>query len=153
MAFCIQLVSLGIIMFLRCNHVVACISNFFIALIKVYCLDISSLFIHSSAMAVWVVSTLGLWWIMLLWLFDYPCTNFCVNMFLLLLGMNLRVELLGHMVTQSENWMLGWSLSLPADIVGFPGGSDGKESACNSGDLVSIPGSGRSPGEGNGNPF
>ena len=33
----------------------------------------------------------------------------------------------------------------------FPGGSDGKESACNGGDLGSIPGSGRSPGEGNGN--
>ena len=30
---------------------------------------------------------------------------------------------------------------------GFPGGSDGKESACNVGDLGSIPGSGRSPGE------
>ena len=30
--------------------------------------------------------------------------------------------------------------------LGFPGGSDGKESACNAGDLVSIPGSGRSPG-------
>ena len=37
-------------------------------------------------------------------------------------------------------------------IWGFPGGSDDKESACNSGDLGSIPGSGRSPGEGNGNP-
>ena len=36
---------------------------------------------------------------------------------------------------------------------GFPGGSDGKESACNVGDLGSIPGSGRSPGEGNGNPL
>ena len=36
---------------------------------------------------------------------------------------------------------------------GFPGGSDGKESACNAGDLGSIPGSGRSPGEGNGNPL
>ena len=35
----------------------------------------------------------------------------------------------------------------------FPGGSDGKESACNAGDLSSIPGSGRSPGEGNGNPL
>ena len=34
----------------------------------------------------------------------------------------------------------------------FPGGSDGKVSACNSGDLGSIPGSGRYPGEGNGNP-
>ena len=36
---------------------------------------------------------------------------------------------------------------------GFPGGSDGKESACNTEDLDSIPGLGRSPGEGNGNPL
>ena len=34
----------------------------------------------------------------------------------------------------------------------FPGGSASKESACNAGDLGSIPGSGRCPGEGNGNP-
>ena len=33
------------------------------------------------------------------------------------------------------------------------GDSDGKESDCNAGDLSSIPGLGRSPGEGNGNPF
>ena len=33
----------------------------------------------------------------------------------------------------------------------FPGGSDGKESACSAGDLGSNPGSGRSPGEGHGN--
>ena len=36
-------------------------------------------------------------------------------------------------------------------MVDFPGGSDGKASAYNAGDLGSIPGSGRSPGEGNGN--
>ena len=36
---------------------------------------------------------------------------------------------------------------------GFPGGSDGKESACNAGDLGLIPGSGRSPGEGKGYPL
>ena len=35
----------------------------------------------------------------------------------------------------------------------LPGDSDGKESACNAGDLGSIPGSVRSPGEGNGNPL
>ena len=35
----------------------------------------------------------------------------------------------------------------------FPGGSDGKESACNAGDRGSIPGLGRSPGEENGNPL
>ena len=36
--------------------------------------------------------------------------------------------------------------------MGFPGGSDGKESACNIVEQGSIPGSGRSSGEGNGNP-
>ena len=36
---------------------------------------------------------------------------------------------------------------------GFPGGSDGKESACNAGDPGWIPGSRRSPGEGHGNPL
>ena len=36
---------------------------------------------------------------------------------------------------------------------GFLGASDSKESACNVGDLGLIPGSGRSPGEGNGNPL
>ena len=35
----------------------------------------------------------------------------------------------------------------------FPGGSDGKASACNAGDLGLTPGLGRSPGEGNGNPL
>ena len=35
----------------------------------------------------------------------------------------------------------------------FPGGSDGKASACNAGDPGSIPGPGRSPGEGYGNPL
>ena len=37
--------------------------------------------------------------------------------------------------------------------MGFSDSSDGKESACNVGDLGSIPGSKRSPGEGNGNPL
>ena len=36
---------------------------------------------------------------------------------------------------------------------GFPGGSQGKESACNEGDPGSIPGLRRSPGEGNGSPL
>ena len=38
-------------------------------------------------------------------------------------------------------------------ILGFPGGSDGKESACNVGDLGLILGLGRSPGEGNDKPL
>ena len=37
--------------------------------------------------------------------------------------------------------------------MGFPGGSDGKESSCNVGDLGLIPGWGKSPGEGHGNPL
>ena len=38
-------------------------------------------------------------------------------------------------------------------MLDFPGGSDGKVSVYNSGDLGLIPGSGRFPGEGNGNPL
>ena len=45
------------------------------------------------------------------------------------------------------------SLLLPLMVSGFPGGSDSKESPCNVGDPGLIPGSGRSRGEGNGNPF
>ena len=41
----------------------------------------------------------------------------------------------------------------PSLLLGFPGSSESKESACNAGDLGLIPGSGRSPGEGNSNPF
>ena len=37
--------------------------------------------------------------------------------------------------------------------LGFPGGSDGKESACNAGELGLIPELGRSPGEGDSNPL
>ena len=37
--------------------------------------------------------------------------------------------------------------------MGFPGGSDGKASACSTGDLGSIPGLAGSPGEGNGDPL
>ena len=43
--------------------------------------------------------------------------------------------------------------SLPSRSMDFPGGSDHKTSAYNVGDLGSIPGSGRSPGEGNGTPL
>ena len=41
----------------------------------------------------------------------------------------------------------------PSPFLGFPGGPAGKESTCNEGDMGSIPGVGRSPGEGNGNPL
>ena len=46
-----------------------------------------------------------------------------------------------------------WEIKISSSLrkIDFPGGSDGKASAYNVGDLGSIPGSGRSPGEGNGN--
>ena len=48
--------------------------------------------------------------------------------------------------------MLYWMVKTSAEK-GFPGGSDGKESAYNVGDPGLIPGLGRSPGEGHGNPL
>ena len=58
---------------------------------------------------------------------------------------------------QFDSWVgkIPWRRdSLPtAVLLGFPGGWDGKESACNTGDLGSIPGLGRSPGGGHGNPL
>ena len=56
-------------------------------------------------------------------------------------------------------WFLGWEICqgrdrLPTPLfLGFPGGSAGKEPTCNVGDLGSIPGLGRSPGEGKGYPL
>ena len=57
---------------------------------------------------------------------------------------------------QFDSWVgkIPWRKDrLPTPIfLGFPGSLDGKESACNAGDLGSIPGLGRSPGGGHGNP-
>ena len=44
-------------------------------------------------------------------------------------------------------------MSFCMSAMGFPDSSVGKESSCNAGDLGSIPGLGRSPGEGKGYPF
>ena len=56
-------------------------------------------------------------------------------------------------VTQSLTWLKWLSSSSSSIAQGFPSGSDGEESACSAGDPSSIPGSGRPPGEGNGNPL
>ena len=66
-----------------------------------------------------------------------------------------------HMVTNLSRFiweLLGFTLEVPyprkfCSVAPFLGGSDRKASAYNAGDPGSIPGSGRSPGEGNGNPF
>ena len=49
--------------------------------------------------------------------------------------------------------VLGWAARLTSNYKELPGGSEGKASVCNAGDLGSIPELGRSPGEGNGNPL
>ena len=54
-----------------------------------------------------------------------------------------------------SSWKIPWRrdrLSTP-EFLGFPGGSAGKEIICNAGDLGSVPGLGRSPGEGKGYPL
>ena len=63
-------------------------------------------------------------------------------------------------VTKSWTWLSYWTtvgflnyLIILLDTYSFPGGSDGKESACNAGNVGFIPGLGRSPGEGNGYPL
>ena len=48
---------------------------------------------------------------------------------------------------------MGLYLKSLKDLSGFPGGSVGKESTCDAGDVGLIPESGRSPGEGNGHPL
>ena len=52
-----------------------------------------------------------------------------------------------------SRWATPSNILLLYLLQGFPGGSVGKESSCNVGDMGLIPGFGRSPGEGNGNPL
>ena len=80
---------------------------------------------------------------------DAPCPGPCDGAF--------SVSLMGQGVPNTWSNILGGSVWVLLDLLTsewrFPGGSDGKESACNVGDLGSIPGSGRSPGEGSGYPL
>ena len=76
------------------------------------------------------------------------------------LGASLVAQLLKNLPAMQETLVqflgqkIPWKKDrLPTPVfLGFPGGSDSKESACNVGDLGSIPGLGRSPGGGHGNP-
>ena len=58
-----------------------------------------------------------------------------------------------HGVAKSWTRLSDWTELNWTFLKGLPGGSDSKESACDAGDLGLIPGSGRYPGEGNGNPL
>ena len=69
------------------------------------------------------------------------------------------MSFLGQDLKEDQGWVIpGTRLSLSVRnqarvCLGFPGGSDGKESAYIAGDRGSIPGSGKFPGEGNGYPL
>ena len=54
---------------------------------------------------------------------------------------------------ESLSFSFFFSFFFKLRYMGLPGGSDGKASICNAGDPGLIPGLGRSPGEGNGNPL
>ena len=56
-----------------------------------------------------------------------------------------------HGVAKSQTRLSDFTFTFHCPHQGFPGGSEGKASACNEGDQGLIPGLGRSPGEGNGN--
>ena len=69
-----------------------------------------------------------------------------------LVSINWKIPQINHKVKYICTYMYFLIVYMHTYIqLGFPGGSNGKESACNAGDLALIPGSGRSPGEGNGN--
>jgi len=73
----------------------------------------------------------------------------------------LQSLLKNSVICNSRPWFNSWLGKIPwrrdrlpiPVFTGFPGGLDGEESTCNAGDLDSIPGLGRSPGRGHGNPL
>ena len=65
----------------------------------------------------------------------------------------IRASLVAQLVKNPPAMQEIWVWSLVWEDQGFPGGLEGKASTCNEGDPGSIPESGRSPGEGNGNPL
>ena len=75
----------------------------------------------------------------------------------------LWLDMTRWLVGYEQNWLSQWCngiarvrptrVSFPSSMMGLPGSSDGKESACSTGDPGSNPGSGRSLGEGNGYPL
>ena len=97
-------------------------------------------------------------------LFTHLCINGHVGCFIFLLlwvTPSLIAQLVKNLpaILETLVWFLGGTICwkryrLPTPVfLGFPGGSAGKESACNAGDLGLIPGLGRSPGEGKGYPL
>ena len=66
--------------------------------------------------------------------------------------MSLHYQFISILQAPTSTFFL-FLFNISLDVGTFPACSDGKESACDAGDVGSIPGLGRSPGEGNGNPL
>ena len=98
----------------------------------------------------------------LFWDPPFPLCFFCWVLLSMILAVGylhvcyvmLKIPSLPILELQGGNVLLRFYTACLGPLIrGFPGGSEVKASACNAGDLGSIPGSGRSPGEGNGNPL
>ena len=89
-----------------------------------------------------LISVLSIWVMSMCRVFACVVGRGCFLWPVHFLGKTLLVFALLHSIFQGQICLLG-----------FPRGSASKESACNAGDLGLIPGLGRSPGEGNGNPL
>ena len=99
--------------------------------------------------------------ILLVWtsLWGYPINSYWPGA--PLSGASLVAQLVKNPPAMRETWVQSLGLEDPLEkrmathssILGLTCGSAGKESTCSAGDLGSIPGLGRSPGEGNGNPL
>ena len=66
---------------------------------------------------------------------------------------DITLNMVTYLAEVSSELRIKYIIVSMGKIVGFPHSSVGRESACNAGDLGSIPGLGWSPGEGNGNPL
>ena len=83
---------------------------------------------------------------------QYPCSTLSFSLFFVGLSHRDFLFLSLHSCLSSNSTALAYYLMF-AILVGFPGDSDGNQSVCSTGDVSSISGLGRSPGERNGNPL
>ena len=83
---------------------------------------------------------------------QYPCSTLSFSLCFVRLSHGDFLSLSLHSCLSSNSTAVAYYLMF-AILVGFPGDSDGNESVCNAGDVGSVSGLGRSPGEGNGNPL
>jgi len=102
---------------------------------------------------IWYYILLGIWYLEKR-KYSWPF-NICISMVFIQRMENIWKKKF-HEIPKSKTWICHSSSTIYivlALYLGFPGSLDSKESACSVGDMGSIPGLRRSPGEGNGNPL